>query len=187
MGQVTRRGLLIGMGSGLFVATWGAPASATIVRALSLPALVQGSRRVVVMTALSSHSHYEELGRRRRIVTDTRVRIEESIAKADGVERELMVRTLGGAVGDVGELVHGQPQLLRGEPCVGFLLQGPDGLHYVNGMAQGHYPLSAASVRTLKSSPELPKILDFDSSAVKTLVGRDLGDARQLIHSLVQR
>lgn len=154
-------------------------------RALSLEALVQGSRRILVVTALASESHFEDLGRRRRIVTDTRVRVEEGLAKADSVERELMVRTLGGKVGDLGERVHGQAQLLTGESCVAFLLQAPDGLHYVNGMAQGHYPLRSAR-QLLTQSPDLPEILDFDSSAVKALVGKELGDARSRVRAMVK-
>lgn len=187
MGQVSRRGLLVGFGVGLTASVFTARASATIVRSVSLPALVRGSRRIVVVTALAAESRVEELGRRRRIVTDTRVRVEEGIAKIEGMDNELLVRTLGGTVGQAGELVHGQAQLTLGEPCVAFLLQGPDGLHYVNGMAQGHYPLRGSAVKQLASSPDLPKILDFDSSAVKALVGSDLGAASARIRELVAR
>jgi hypothetical protein len=187
MRWVSRRGFLLGVGSGVVVGTFGATASATVVRSLSLPSLVQGSRRIVVVTALGSASHYEELGRRRRIVTDTRVRVDEGIAKTAGLDSELMVRTLGGSIGDVGELVHGQAQLVLGEPCVAFLLQGPDGLHYVNGMAQGHYPLRGSGARHLTRSADLPKILDFDNSAVKALVGSELGAASQRIRGLVSK
>ncbi len=185
MGQVSRRGLIVGLASGAVASTFSVTASATIVRALSLSALVQGSRRIVVVTALASESHFEELGRRRRIVTDTRVRVEEGLAKADGVDRELLVRTLGGAIGDLGERVHGQAQLVLDEPCVAFLLQGPDGLHYVNGMAQGHYPLRGAGTRKLGRSADLPEILDFNNSAVKALVGSELGSAGARIRALV--
>lgn len=155
-------------------------------RCLTLSALVQQSKRIVVVTALASESHFEELGRRRRIVTDTRVRVEEVVAKGEGMDRELILRTLGGKVGRLGERVDGQAQLVLGEPCVTFLLQGPDGFHYVNGMAQGHYPLQGASVRRLVKSPDLPAILDFDSSAVKALVGAELGEASSRIRSLVK-
>ncbi len=152
---------------------------------MSLPSLVQGSRRIVVVTALASESHFEELGRRRRIVTDTRVRVEERLAKADGADSELLIRTLGGSLGRLGERVHGQAQLVVGEPCVAFLLQGPDGLHYVNGMAQGHYPLRGPAARQLATSPDLPEILDFQSSAVKALVGSELSAAGARIRALV--
>jgi hypothetical protein len=185
MGQVSRRGLLIGVAAGAVASTWGGTAAATIVRSLTLPALVQRSRRIVVVTALDAESHFEDLGRRRRIVTDTRVRVEEKLAKGDGIENELLVRTLGGSVGRLGERVHGQAQLLLGEPCVAFLLQGPDGLHYVNGMAQGHYPLRGAAVQKLLSSPDLPEILDFESSAVKALAGSELAAAAGRIRALV--
>lgn len=185
MGQVSRRGLLAGVASGVVASAFSATASATIVRALSLPALVQGSRRIVVVTALAAECHFEELGRRRRVVTDTRVRVEEALAKGSGVDSEVLVRTLGGTVGQLGERVHGQAQLVIGEPCVAFLLQGPDGLHYVNGMAQGHYPLRGAE-RRLTRSADLPEIIDFDSSAVKALVGSELGAASTRIRALVQ-
>jgi hypothetical protein len=164
---------------------WSTPARATVMRALSLDALVQSSRRILVLTALGSECHFEDLGRRRRIVTDTRLRVEEGLAKADGVDSEIIVRTLGGAIGELGERVHGQAQLVLGEPCVAFLLQGPDGLHYVNGMAQGHYPLKSAR-RLLAHSPDLPEILDFDSSAVKALVGSELSSARSRVRALVK-
>ena len=185
MGQVSRRGLMIGLASGVVASAFSATASATVVRALSLASLVQGSRRVLVVTALHAESHFEELGRRRRIVTDTRVRVEEGLAKADGTDGELLVRTLGGSIGRLGERVHGQAQLVVGEPCVTFLLQGPDGLHYVNGMAQGHYPLRGKSVRQLVKSHDLPEILDFERSAVKALAGSELGAARARISALV--
>jgi hypothetical protein len=184
MGLVSRRGLLLGLASSAAFGTVGSRASATVVRAVSLPTLVQSSRHVVVVTALAAECHFEVLGRRRRIVTDTRVRVEERVAKSSGVDSELLVRTLGGTLDDVGEHVHGQAQLLLGEPCVAFLLQGPDGLHYVNGMSQGHYPLRG-SAQKLAESPELPKIIDFEGSAVKALVGTSLATAGAKVRALV--
>jgi hypothetical protein len=155
-------------------------------RAVPLSTLVQTSRRIVVVTAVSAECHFEELGRRRRIVTDTRLRVEEGLAKADGLDSEILVRTLGGAVGELGERVHGQVQLVLGEPCVAFLLQGPEGVHYINGMAQGRYPLTKDTRRLLQQSPDMPPIVDFESSAVKALVGTELGDARRRIRAMVK-
>jgi hypothetical protein len=186
MSQVSRRGLLLGVGSGVLCSAVSTSASATVVRSVSLQALARGSRGVAVVTALTSESHYESLGRRRRIVTDTRVRIEEDIAKAGGMGTEVLVRTLGGAVGDVGERVHGQVRWALSKPCVAFLLQGPDGVFYVNGMSQGHYPLIERAGRVLTTSPDLPEIVGFDSSAVKVLSGSELGRARSLIRAAVQ-
>jgi len=64
------------------------------------------------------------------------------------------------------------------------LLQGPDGLHYVNGMAQGHYPLRQSAARELTRSPDLPEILNFEDSAVKALVGSELASAGARIRAL---
>ena len=186
MGLVSRRGLLLGLASGAAANAFSSSASATVVRALTLPSLVQSSRRIVVVTALAAESHFEELGRRRRVVTDTRVRVEEVLAKSPAASRELMLRTLGGSIGRLGERVHGQAQLILGEACVTFLLEGPDGLHYVNGMAQGHYPLRKSPGRALAPSPDLPKILELDSSAVKSLVGSELRVASARIRALLE-
>jgi hypothetical protein len=185
MGLVSRRGFVLGMASGAAVGVFSVPASATVVRALPLPSLVESSRRIVVVTALAADCHFEDIGRRRRVVTDTRVRVEEVLAKA-APANELMVRTLGGSIGRLGERVHGQAQLVLGQPCVAFLLEGPDGIHYVNGMAQGHYPLRGAASRQLSNSPDLPEIIDYDSSAVKALVGSELDGATSRIRALVR-
>lgn len=187
MGKVSRRGLLLGLACGGVCSLAGRGASATTVRSLSLPALVKGSGSILVVTPLASESRYEELGRRRRIVTDTRVRVEEVVAKGQPETSELLVRTLGGAIGNLGEHVHGQAQLALGQACVAFLLRAPDGLHYVNAMAQGHYPLRGSAALRLDASPDLPRILDFDASAVKVLVGSELGQARERIRSAVAR
>jgi hypothetical protein len=184
MGSVSRRGLFLGLGAAAAASAIGQSASATVARSVTLEALVRSSGRISVVTALAAESHFEELGRRRRIVTDTRVRVEETLAKGEAIETELMVRTLGGSVGRLGELVHGQARLALGEPCVAFLLRGPDGLHYVNGMAQGHYPLTSGAVRRLLKSPDLPQMLDYETSAVRALVGSELAPVAVRIRAL---
>lgn len=186
MGPVSRRRLLLGLAAGAAGAAFTGNAAATVARAVSLTALVHSSRRILVVTALDAESHFEEIGRRRRIVTDTRVRVEESLAKGQGVDSELLLRTLGGRVGNMGERVHGQAQLVLGEPCVAFLLQGPEGLHYVNGMAQGHYPVRGSGRRLLARSADLPEIIDFERSAVRELVGSELRSATARVRALVQ-
>lgn len=186
MASLSRRGLLLGLGSGALVTAVGGSAHATMVRSVSLAALAKGSRGIAVVTPLTSECHYEDLGRRRRIVTDTRVRIEERLAKGEGLDSEVLVRTLGGSVGREGERVHGQVQWAMSKACVAFLLQGPDGVFYVNGMSQGHYPLIERAERLLTTSPDLPEILDLDSSAVRVLSGTALSRARALIRTAVQ-
>ncbi len=71
---------------------------------------------------LEQRSQWEELGGARRIVTYTRLSIDRPVAgQPDG---EIWVRTLGGAVGDIGQQVSGDAQLKIGAPGDGLRVQG---------------------------------------------------------------
>lgn len=182
--ELSRRALLSSLAASSFLA-FSRPARATLVRGLSLTELVRRSSCVVQLTARQAVSHYVMLGGRRSIVTDTRVQIEATLAKGATAPAELEVRTLGGVVDGVGELVHGQAQLEFGEPCVGFLVEAA-GVHWVTGMAQGHYPLRFEPDREplLEASRDLPTIRDWEASAVKQLAGQSLDRARRLLREI---
>jgi len=156
------------------------PAAASIARALSLQALVRASDRALFGTALAAESRWEVAGGRRRIVTHTRVRVDERIAGPDDGS-ELWVRTLGGKVGDVGQIVHGEALLLVGEPALLFLAPSADGALSVAGMAQGHYPVRTAEdgERRLRPSPRLGELIG--EGAARELSGRRLGEASALV------
>lgn len=168
---------LVGLGC-VTLSSW--PAEATLVRGLSLDALARASDRIVAGTALDSSSHWERIGGRSRIVTDTRVRIDRTISGS--VDSEVLVRTYGGRVGEVGEVVVGEADLVVSAPCVLFLRSAAS-VHHVLGLAQGHYPLRAGSKRSqyLQASPRLPELLYPERSAVRHLAGRELGEAEALI------
>jgi len=187
MDETTRRGFLLGAAS--FAASVGAtlyarPASATLVRGLPLPVLVQRSERILVVEPLEAVCKYAEIGGRRSIVTDTRVRVHETWAEGD--ESELVLRTLGGRLDGVAELVHGQPELTLGVHGVAFLKLGRDQqVWWTVGMAQGHFPLSGSSQTSrLLANRNLPSILNLETSAVRRLVGRQLSEARELVQRL---
>ena len=97
-----------GVGALVGTAAWEQSADASLVRGLTLAELVAASAHAVVGTALDTHSNWAELGGRRLIVTDTRVRIEETLARQAPLESEVIVRVLGGIVGKLGERVDGQ-------------------------------------------------------------------------------
>ncbi|HEX2875578.1 MAG TPA: hypothetical protein VHP33_30205 [Polyangiaceae bacterium] len=158
-----------------------APAEATLVRGLTLAELAQKSGRIGVLEPLDASCRYVSIGGRRSLVTDTRVRVHEVWTGAG--EPEILLRTLGGRKDGVGELVHGQPELRLGTRAVGFLKLGRDGqAWWMTGMAQGHFPLTDASqAARLLASPSLPDIVRLEASAVKRLVGRQLGEARELV------
>lgn len=166
----------------------GADAHATTSVAMTLDELVERSPRVVVGQAVERQSQWEELGGTKRIVTYTRVIVEETVYGAH--EDELWVRTLGGVVDKVGQAVAGEAQLKLGETAVLFLADAPGAL-VVAGMAQGHYPLEldankAADERVLKASPDPGTLLRRKSSAVtrtalEELVGGNVASARKKI------
>lgn len=183
--ETTRRGALLGLASA-GATLYSPPAEATLVRGLSLAELAQRSERIGVIEPLVASCRYVSIGGRKSLVTDTRVRVHEAWTGA--TESELLLRTLGGRLEGVGELVHGQPELGLGTRAVGFLKLARDGqVWWMTGMAQGHFPLSDASqAARLLASPGLPDIVQLETSAVQRLVGRRLGEARELVRGVRQ-
>lgn len=182
---MNRRSLLLGLGGSAAWAALPRSAAATLVIGLTLRQLVDRSAHILVVGALDSASFYTTIGGRRCIVTETRVQVHDVLAKASPGDRELTVRTLGGRVGGMSELVMGQAALSPSTPDVAFLKRGADGAHWFVGMAQGHYPLSGADP-ILQPSANLPEIRDFYSSAVRALTGARLAEARRLLQHVSQ-
>jgi hypothetical protein len=164
-------------------------AQAAVSIGYTLEELVKHSRMVVVATALERESVWEEIGGSRRIVTYTRMRIDESvIGKSD---KALWVRTLGGAVGRIGQQVSGEAELAIGRPTLLFLTRGSDGSVLVTGAAQGHYllvkPKKEGDPVRVALSPSLGTVLTPRSSkkvvAGKRLAGKPLGDVLATIRA----
>jgi hypothetical protein len=146
-----------------------------------LEELTARSQHVLVAEPLDAESVWERVGQRRHIVTYTRVRTLELLAGADPHQSELMVRTLGGRVGELGELVHGEAALPLGERGVLFVTPVPGALA-VTAMAQGHYPIARDQGREfLRRSPQASELLEVPDAAVKRLPGLDLPQARALL------
>src|SRR3954454_13607583 len=103
-----RRGLLRVATAGTLGLLVSHRANASISRALALGELLARSRHVILGEPLDNYSLWEQVGRRKHIVTYTRVRALELFAGDSPEQDELLVRTLGGRVGDLGELVHGE-------------------------------------------------------------------------------
>jgi hypothetical protein len=157
-------------------------APATTARAVSLTDLVRRSSRVARATALESFARSEEIGGARHIVTYTRLRIDDSIQGPSG-DSETLVRTLGGRLGEVGEIVHGEAELVMNEPSVVFLMADENGVELVTAMAQGQYPVSLdrAGVARLQLSRNIPHLVGGPNSAVAQLTGKPFNEARALI------
>lgn len=184
---MNRRGLLRVAAAGTLGVLIGKPAQASVARALPLEALTGRSRHVLLGEPLEAYSTWERVGQRKHIVTYTRVRAHDVLAGADPQSDELMVRTLGGQVGDLGELVHGEALLRVGERSVLFVMPAREALT-VTAMAQGHYPLlkDARGAERLLRSREARELIGEAGSAVQRLPGLQVSEARALVRQAVK-
>lgn len=166
---------------------WAKVSTATTARAVSLQDLVLKSARVVRSTPLESFARSESIGGTPHIVTYSRLRVDEAI-QGDAPENEILVRTLGGTLGGVGEIVHGEAELALNESCIVFLRTDSQGVELVTAMAQGHYPLTldpGGSTR-LRASRNMPHLLRGTAavSAIQQLDGLAVDEARSLIRGV---
>ena len=138
---------------GMAVAVWAAPAArASLVEALDLPALVERSDDVAIVRAIASESHFDDEG---RIVTDTRMQVEQSEKGSRVPGSVVVVRRLGGEVGDLGMRVDGEAVFEVGDSVLLFAsrVRGLELLRTV-GMSQGALRIrEEKGVRWVQSAP----------------------------------
>lgn len=153
---------------------------------ITLQTLLRQSEHVLVGTPQAAESMWEVVGDTRRIVTYTRVGVDETLDERPPKDGDMFVRTLGGAVGDIGQIVHGEAELEHGAPSVLFLRGRPDGTFRITAMAQGHYPLGldAEGSFRLELSPRLPDFITQDHQAA---VGQLRGKTLQYAHDLIRK
>lgn len=157
-------------------------------RPVSLPDLVHRSKHVLVATPRVADSMWEQIGGSRRLVTYTRLTIDEVMDDRELNHTEVLVRTLGGRLGALGQIVHGEAEMRRDETAVVFLRPHQDGFFHVTGLAQGHYPLlrDTQGVRRLTSSPRLSSFVGKTAdSATAQLSGQSLLTARSLVQGVL--
>ena len=100
--------------------------------------LVRDSTGAALVTPMEQRAVWEN----GRIYTFTRVHVDRSVAGA--VDNDPWIRTMGGVVGKVGQLVDGEPVLTVGRPGLLFVQplteEGP-GVYVVTARAQGQFPV----------------------------------------------
>jgi hypothetical protein len=185
--MLSRRRALAGLGlgcAGLVAPRW---ASATMARAVTLPELVGLSQFALVGMATDASSRWETVGQTRRIVTYVQVEVTQPIDGRPPPQTSVLVRTLGGRVGDIGQLVHGEARFELGAPAVVFIGPDSDGVLGITAMAQGHYPLGAdpGDAVRLRASPHVPALIRVDGSAVQRLVRRTVVEAETLVSDVL--
>jgi hypothetical protein len=190
--MLSRRSLVLGgLATVAGVATAGR-AGASVARALTLGELVHQSRHALVGTPLELFGQWETVGRRSRIVTYTLVRADHALDGQPPATSEIMVRTLGGRVGDIGQTVPGEAMLVLGRPASIFVEDLSRDLFAVTGMAQGHYPVQAddQGVKRLRAAAGLVELLggaNLADSAVHRLDGRTVTEVEGLVAGEIQR
>jgi hypothetical protein len=175
--------------------------------AYTLEELVDASPWAVVATTVEQKSAWEVIAGGKRIVTYSKLRIERAIYGAalpretfpretvpgatEDASPEIWVRTLGGAVGKVGQAVAGEASFSVGKRSLSFLLETKDGKFVVSGAAQGHYPIVVPQTAddrdakpVVRHSPSMGRIVRRQGPNItvqEVLIGKALDDAIAVI------
>ena len=187
--MLSRRSVLTG-GLAVFagLASGGRPARATIVRPVTLPELVGMSRHRIVGTPLSASARWETIGGSERIVTYHTLRVDYALDGTAPTAGDLVVRTLGGAVGDIGQIVPGEAPLRKGETAALFLEDVKTNVFAVSAMAQGHYRIFADEQGAKRVRANSFTLRGATSeAAVVRLDGRTVVDVESLVYQEVLR
>jgi hypothetical protein len=186
--MLSRRQVLGAMGLGCVALASPRRALATTARAVTLPELVGLSQYALVGTATDAYSRWESVSDSRRIVTYVRVEVTQPIDGRPPPDTTLMLRTLGGRVGDIGQLVHGEARFELGAPSVMFVTPDRDGVLGITAMAQGHYPLhaDAGDVVRLQASSNMPALMRVEGCAVQRLVRKTVLEAEGLVSEIMR-
>jgi hypothetical protein len=185
------------MGAAVATMAMDRPAEASVSVTALFQQLVVRSTVVAVATPGEQRSVWED----GRILTYTRVHIDSAVAGDLAEGSEAWVRTLGGIVGDVGQLVEGEAVFSIGRPSLVFLEPAGAAAFAVSGRAQGQFGLVAdastsatllrrsASVGHLVAAPSPASAAVFgadglpvpEAAAASVLDGRPVDDAKRII------
>lgn len=112
-------------------------AQASVMIAVPFDALVKDADAVAVVVPQDARSVWED----GRIYTYTKMRVDTRVAGDPGGS-ELWVRTMGGVVAKIGQLVDGEPVFTPNKPSLLFLRRfDATGTWEVSARAQGQYPI----------------------------------------------
>ncbi len=112
-------------------------ASASVSLPVTWAALVGGSSAAAFVTPQEARAVWED----GRICTYTHVRVDRAVAGELATGGDAWVRTLGGVVGKVGQIVDGEAVFSPGRASLVFLRRGPAGAFDVTARGQGQFPV----------------------------------------------
>ena len=110
------------------------PTNATVVRKLSDEEMVSNAQTIVIGTCTSIKSEWNE--ERTKIFTYITI-VPKNILKGSEPPQEIIIKQLGGEVGEIGMHVEGISVFEEGEEAFLFLKQGRKGFQSIVGFSQG--------------------------------------------------
>src|SRR5208282_5461651 len=119
------------------VAVAAVDAHASVSIQVTWDALLHESTAAVVATPTETRSVWEN----GRIYSYAHLRVDRAVAGELATGGDAWVRTMGGVVGKVGQLVDGEAVLGPGQSSLLFLHPGPPGAYVVTARGQGQFPL----------------------------------------------
>jgi hypothetical protein len=152
------------------VAVSAGDARASVSVAVTFDALVGNSSAVAIGTSTEQRSVWED----NRIYTYSHFHVDTPVAGELGQGDEVWVKTMGGVVDKVGQIVDGEAELTIGRPCMIFLRRTPAGAFVVTARAQGQvalYPDEQKQLRVKKSSGVGALFMPQGDDATKPLAG----------------
>jgi hypothetical protein len=132
----------------------------------------------VVGRSVAAEASYVKLGGKLRIATVHRFAVDQAIEGGASAGDELLVRTLGGQVGDFAQRVFGEAELRNGEPSLLLLTRAAPELFVVTGMARGCFALSHGADGVERLAQRHAPSADGNASALE---GATMAQARTLI------
>ncbi len=129
--------LLIALGAAGLSTLVPADAAASVSIAATFDGLLHDSTTAAVVTASESRAVWED----GRIYTYTHVHVSRAVAGELTTGGEAWVRTMGGVVGKVGQIVEGEAAFAPGDSSLLFLRPGPVGAYVVTDRGQGQFPV----------------------------------------------
>lgn len=159
-------------GASAFAMLVPSDAQASVSIAVAFDALVKDADTVGVVTPVESKSVWEE----GRIYTYTRVKVEQGVAGELGTGSEGWIRTMGGVVGKIGQLVDGEPVFTANKSSLVFMRKFKvSGQWEVSARAQGQYPV--ISDETTKDQSRKSRVIR--SAAVAVLLPPKVASATE--------
>jgi hypothetical protein len=150
-------GLPVGLAAALALIPTDARASVSI--AVTFEALVKDADAVAVIVPQESQSVWED----NRIYTYTHVKVDQAVAGELKTGGDAYIRTMGGVVNHIGQLVDGEAVFQTGKPSLLFVHKWKGATTYeVSARAQGQFPIlvdDASKLRMVRKSGSVGALL----------------------------